>query len=115
LSFPGQYTLAALTPMIINTSENALVRFTPDKRGCYRDEEFHLKTLTWDDGYRYSMNNCLYSSLLEKMFENCSCIPSFFAPSPDNIIDLPMCRYIAELNLKKLFETFHSSLRYVII
>jgi hypothetical protein len=79
--------------MIINTSENAMSRFIPEKRGCYTDKEFQLKTLTWEDGYRYSMNNCLYSSLLEKIFNNCSCVPAFIAPLITLTVDKPPCRY----------------------
>ena len=88
----GQYTLVSLEPSIINTSENAMYRFIPEKRGCYTDKEFQLKTLKWEDGYRYSMNNCLYSSLLEKIFSNCSCIPAFIAQLINSTVDKPPCR-----------------------
>jgi len=84
--------LAAITPIIINTSENAMSRFSPEKRGCYSDEEFRLKALKWEDGYRYSMTNCLYSSLLEKIYLSCSCIPNFFIPYINDTIDKPPCR-----------------------
>ena len=89
----GQYTLVSLAPFIINTTHNEMSRFTPEKRGCYSDEEFQLKILRWEDGYRYSMNNCLYSSLLEKIFDNCSCIPAFIAPLLKyNTVNKPPCR-----------------------
>ena len=74
----GTYTLATLTPTIVYTSENALRNFQPSQRGCYTDDEFHLQSLKYVDGFRYSMKNCLYASLLEKIMSNCSCIPDFF-------------------------------------
>ena len=76
--FLGTYTMASLSPIIVNTSESAVSRFLPEERGCYIDDEFHLKRLGWEDGYRYSLKNCLYASLLEKIISNCSCIPDFF-------------------------------------
>ena len=88
----GTYTLAYLAPVIVNTSETAIKRFQPEERGCYTDNEFHLKRLGWDDGYRYSMKNCLYASLLEKIINNCSCIPDFFAYLVSRISDFDLCR-----------------------
>ncbi len=84
--------MASLAPSIVNTSDSALVRFRPNERGCYVDEEFHLKRLGWEDGYRYSMKNCLYASLLEKIISNCSCIPDFFGYLVSADDDLFPCR-----------------------
>ena len=36
-----------------------------------------LRYLRQDDGYRYSMANCLYEALVERILENCDCIPFF--------------------------------------
>ncbi len=93
LCFPGTYTMASLSPAIVNTSESALTRFHPKERGCYTDDEFHLKRLGWEDGYRYSMKNCLYASLLETIISNCSCIPDFFGYLVSAANDLFPCRY----------------------
>ena len=76
--FSGVDSLAVLTPMIFNTSENAITRFTPQERGCYTDDEFKLKIVNREDGFRYSLINCLYSALLEKIASNCSCAPQMF-------------------------------------
>ncbi len=92
--FKGMYNLASFAPTIVNTSDQVVSRFSPTKRGCYNDEEFHLKTLHWNDGYRYSMKNCLYSSLLEKVFSNCSCIPGFCENLSIDSRGLSQCRYI---------------------
>jgi hypothetical protein len=78
--------------VIVNTSENAINRFKPEERGCYTEKEFHLKNLGPDDGYRYSMKNCLYASLLEKILTNCSCIPDFFGHFVSKIKDFDVCR-----------------------
>ena len=78
--------------MIVNTTDQALARFSPEVRGCYTDNEFQLKTLSRNGGYRYSMKNCLFSSLLEKVFSNCSCVPDYYG-NPENIsFKLPPCR-----------------------
>ena len=55
----GTEILAALTPSILNTSEKAIGRFTPDERDCYLDSEFKFPNLLWENGYR------LYRSMKE--------------------------------------------------
>jgi len=81
--------LAALTPVIVNTSENVISRFTPLERGCYTNEEFHLKLFPWDNGYRYSLTNCLNSAVIERILQNCSCLPDFYK----GVENLLPCRY----------------------
>jgi hypothetical protein len=88
----GAYTLASFAPMIVNTSDQVVSRFSPAVRDCYKDEEFHLKTLTWKNGYRYSMKNCLYASLLEKVLSNCSCVPDYHEMPENNAKSFPKCR-----------------------
>ena len=84
--------MAALEPEIVNTTERVINRFGPLERGCYLEEEFQLKTLKWEGGYRYSMKNCLYSALLEKILHNCSCVPDFYNHVHNH--DKPPCRYV---------------------
>jgi hypothetical protein len=55
----GTEVLAALTPTIYNTTDAAIDRFEPKHRNCYLDEEFRLPNLKWEDGFRYSIKNCL--------------------------------------------------------
>jgi hypothetical protein len=69
--------LAAIIPSVINTSVSALSRFQPQRRRCYQDNEFDLLNLRYSDGYRYSHINCLYQAVIEKIIQNCSCLPSF--------------------------------------
>ena len=76
LSISGTETLAALTLTVLNTTEEALASFDPIKRDCYTETEFHLKYMDWAKGFRYSMINCLYESVLEHVIDNCKCIPS---------------------------------------
>ena len=42
---PGFVTQLSVTPTIINTTQVALERFTPDQRRCYVDSEFRFKYL----------------------------------------------------------------------
>ena len=55
----GTEVLAALTPTIFSTTEQAISRFPPSGRNCYLDSEFELPNLKWEDGFRYSIKNCL--------------------------------------------------------
>jgi len=41
----GSEILVAMTPTILNTTENAFNRFSPTDRDCYQDGEFKLPTL----------------------------------------------------------------------
>ena len=68
---------------IINTTENVIGRFTPEYRDCYTDDEFKLKYSTKEKGYRYSMSNCLYESVIQNIIENCSCIPAFYSSAEE--------------------------------
>jgi hypothetical protein len=82
--------LAALTPTVLNTTENALSRFSPKDRDCYSDGEFELMILNLEQGYRYSIRNCLYESVLEKIMSSCKCLPSY--PEIFFYQPLPFCR-----------------------
>jgi hypothetical protein len=72
----GTETLTAMTHTVIKTSVNAL-RLSPVQRNCYTDSEFPFKYIPRDMGFRYSMKNCLYESVLEKTIEICKCLPDF--------------------------------------
>ena len=80
-----------MTVTVLNTTEEAL-SFTPEVRGCYKSRDFFFKYMTYDQGFRYSMNNCLYESVLEVILSDCKCIPSFvnFNVSSANITQI--CR-----------------------
>ena len=89
-AFLGTETLAAIIPSVINTTVNALSRFLPNRRKCYRDNEFDLPNLRYSDGYRYSHTNCLYQAVIEKIMKNCSCRPSFTKHREGT--DIGLCR-----------------------
>ena len=92
---PGHENLVAFTPEVANTTETAL-KMTQEDRDCYQDsvrklfiwlmyntllflvlQEFGFPNLVWKDGFKYSMKNCLYQSVLSHIMTNCSCIPLF--------------------------------------
>jgi hypothetical protein len=87
------FTLASLAPVIVNTSESVIKRFSPLQRDCYHDNEFVMKVLDWEDGFRYSMTNCLYASRLEHIIKNCSCVPNYFSKLKGPYQILSRCRY----------------------
>ena len=47
--------MSPLEITIVNTSEDVLKRFSPDKRECYSDDDFKLKTLLWSDGMKQDL------------------------------------------------------------
>ena len=55
--------MVSLSPMIVNTSESVMARFSPEERECFTDEEFDFKYLKRQDGFRYSLKNCFYSAI----------------------------------------------------
>ena len=67
-------------------------RFDNDRRQCYTDEEFELKHFRREDGYQYSMKNCLYAAYYEKVLSNCSCIPETYYSLLDETLQLPLCK-----------------------
>ena len=69
-------TLLALTPTILNTTMDAL-DMKPVVRNCYKQEEFYFHYMQFEQGFRYSMQNCLYESVLEAIIETFDCIPNF--------------------------------------
>ena len=84
----GAEILTAITPSILDTREVALNRFSPEDRDCYIDEEFRLPNLYYEGGYRYSVKNCLYEGALQKIINECHCLPSFVEY---NLQDLDIC------------------------
>ena len=68
-----------MTLTILNTTENALMKFKNDpiKRDCYTQSEFYFKHLSYYAGFGYSMTNCLYESVLEVIIKECKCNPTF--------------------------------------
>ena len=93
LYISGTETLSAMTFTVLNTTEEALTAFTPLKRDCYTEKEFYLKYMNWADGFRYSMQNCLYESVLEHIIDHCKCVPAFAANFKLNIKPMPtVCR-----------------------
>ena len=77
---------------IVNTTEDALIKFKsdPNKRDCYTENELFFKHMDYADGFRYSMKNCLYESVFEVIIEECNCIPAF--ANFEVNVHLPICR-----------------------
>ena len=73
-----------MVPTILSTTDEAL-QFKPEDRNCYTSEEVDLKYFRRSKGYKYSMQNCLYESVLESILDQCSCIPNFMSFKLENI------------------------------
>ena len=71
---PGFLTEVALMPTLTMTNPKVTSRFSHEDRDCYVENEFELKYLKPDYGFHYSMSNCLYNSLYQKIIEECKCI-----------------------------------------
>ncbi len=52
LMFPGTQAMVSMIPTVVETSPSALQRFAPIDRDCYADNEFDLKILPPEKGYR---------------------------------------------------------------
>ena len=50
--FPGTQAMVSMIPTVVETSSSALKRFAPIDRDCYSDNEFNLKILSPENGYR---------------------------------------------------------------
>ena len=77
---PGTENQIAIKVMQMSTSAGAISRFTPEKRNCYTENESILNQsiLSKDDGYLYSLNNCLYEAAIEHIWTVCKCYPRKF-------------------------------------
>lgn len=73
---PGSVFQIAVTPTLMSTTPEAIERFSPLERGCYKEGELPLKYLP-SMFYRYEMSNCLFEAAYERVLEECECTPSF--------------------------------------
>ena len=87
---PGTVNLVSMTISILNTTTSALV-FDPKSRDCYTDPEFKFQYLKYGYGFHYSMQNCLYEAVLQKILQNCDCKPKFVNFKLENIPDVTIC------------------------
>ena len=71
---PGSFVQIATSINLIKVTSDAM-DFAPKERKCWVDSEIELKGLQYSDGYRYSMNNCLYEATIQVAHNNCSCYP----------------------------------------
>ena len=71
----GTETQITLKPSVSYTTVDAIKRFYPEERGCYADGEVNLTYLTYEDGYRYEINNCLIDQGIRDIIWNCRCTP----------------------------------------
>ena len=87
---PGTTNSISMTANIMKATDTVISRLSPDLRTCYTESEFEFMYLTNENGYRYSIDNCLYEAVLGKVLEECKCIP-FFVTVKINV-SLPKCR-----------------------
>ena len=77
----GTETQINLKPIITETSEDAIWKFSPEMRQCYTEGEKNLTYLPYKEAFRYEMNNCLIDQGIGDIIWNCRCIPRFFFQS----------------------------------
>ena len=77
LIYTGTATMVNLKPTISYTTDEAIRTFRPHERGCYTDGEANLTYLSYKDGYRYQINNCLIDQLMRDIIWHCKCMPYF--------------------------------------
>ena len=71
LIWTGTETQINLKPIISETSKEAIADFSPEVRQCYAEGEQNLTYLTYEDAYRYEMNNCLIDQGIRDIIWNC--------------------------------------------
>ena len=102
--------MVAITPKLINTTDYAISHFDSNERNCYAKDEFNLDTFNTENGYRYSMNNCRYESLLQQTLTKCSCLPSFTNDYNKNKIPKCMGKSLkCYLEVYKGFDEMHTA------
>ena len=77
---PGTETRIPFTITKTITKNDAIDELIPEDRDCYQDAEATLSSLNNDQGFRFSLQNCLYEAKIRRIMENCSCIPMFVEP-----------------------------------
>merc|ERR1719220_1718260 len=86
---PGSANLISVSVFGINTTDKALEKYLPDVEGdsnggtrtCYADNndklEFDPKYYDRERFFKYSMSNCLYSTMVGAIERECGCTPIF--------------------------------------
>ena len=74
----GIETHINVKPTISYTTNNAISMLAPEDRDCYTDGEANLNFLSYADGYKYEMNNCLIDEMIGNIIWQCGCVPSYF-------------------------------------
>ena len=90
----GMLSEIAIVPTTIETTQDAIDRFTPEERNCYTDNEFDLIYTPKQNGFRYSMQNCLYDRMVDMVVERCNCTMTNYVKLHnlgDVDLSTPMC------------------------
>ena len=82
---PGEMTLVSVKVEETFTTPEALSFFPAAARKCYQDDierpveesEFQPKYFNRKAAFKYTMDNCLYTSMIDKIMTNCNCTPNF--------------------------------------
>merc|ERR1712106_646066 len=64
---PGTETLVSMQVTGSIATPGAMTFFNPARRNCYNDEEFQPLYFNKSTGFRYTMSNCLYASMIHKV------------------------------------------------
>ena len=103
ICFTGFSTLASVVPSKVITTEGAISRFSPNDRDCNTDKESSMKFLSHEQGFRYSLHNCLYEIVIQNILNNCSCY------YPINQINGSKVSPVANFKSQKLRRKLHQA------
>ena len=101
----GQCNNLVVSATLMNTSEAVRNRFSPQQRNCYFEDEIQLLHLPQDNSFRYEISNCLFEATLQKIEENCHCVPAYFQ---DTVPEVPVCTGSSINCMKQLKEEMGS-------
>ena len=74
---PGYLTKLGVSTSLTGITKTAFSRFGPYERKCWDSREVELQYLPYDEGYHYSISNCLFVAIMQRAEALCHCLPGF--------------------------------------
>jgi len=82
----GTATEMGIATTVVETTDIAKSRFTPEERGCFFNDEIKMVNCNADVGCRYEFSNCLFEAYTDKVRSECECDTVFWSmPTADDV------------------------------
>ena len=70
----GTYTQLGVAAKVVETTQEAKSTYTPERRGCFFEDEIRMVDVNIDMGGRYEMTNCLFQASQDQIRDRCKCV-----------------------------------------